>query len=422
MTNGRRRRPHRAGPAGGGRAAQLDRHDERPAAAHRASGWPWQAAVRWAPSTRSARCARSKSRSHGLDLTDCHGYVGVSAGGFIAASLANGISPRELCRAFIENEGDADDILHPDTLMRPAWGEFARRLATVPALVAQAAWRYVFHRRSLLSAFERLGRALPSGLFSNHLLERQMRRVFSAPGRSNDFRQLRRKLVLVATDLDTGEAAPFGQPGWDHVPISRAIQASAALPGLFPPVEIDGRHYVDGALKKTLHASVLLDEGLDLLICLNPLVPFDASAAPRHRVMSSGEERIPRLVDGGLPVVLSQTFRSLIHSRLELGMKGYERSHPDTTILLFEPDHARRRAVPRQHLQLLAAPRAGRACLPADARACCARAARRWRSNSRSTACAWTTRCSTTRIARCLAGARRRGCVRRARCGAWRKC
>jgi NTE family protein len=44
-------------------------------------------------------------------------------------------------------------------------------------------------------------------------------------------------------------------------------------------------------------------------------------------------------VDGGLPVVLSQTFRSLIHSRLELGMKGYESSHPGTDILLFEPDH-----------------------------------------------------------------------------------
>jgi hypothetical protein len=38
-------------------------------------------------------------------------------------------------------------------------------------------------------------------------------------------------------------------------------------------------------------------------------------------------------------VVLSQTFRSLIHSRLELGMKGYERSHPGCDILLFEPDH-----------------------------------------------------------------------------------
>jgi NTE family protein len=162
--------------------------------------------------------------------------------------------------------------------------------------------------------------------------------VLSAPGRSNDFRELKRKLVLVATDLDSGEAAPFGQPGWDHVPISVAAAASAALPGLFPPVAIDGRWYVDGALKKTLHATVLLDMGLDLLFCLNPLVPFDATHS-RHRVLGSGDPRIPQLVVGGLPVVLSQTFRSLIHSRLELGMKGYEGSHPNTDIELFEPDH-----------------------------------------------------------------------------------
>jgi hypothetical protein len=44
-------------------------------------------------------------------------------------------------------------------------------------------------------------------------------------------------------------------------------------------------------------------------------------------------------VDGGLPSVLSQTFRSMIHSRMELGMKHYERAYPDTDIILIEPDH-----------------------------------------------------------------------------------
>jgi NTE family protein len=209
----------------------------------------------------------------------------------------------------------------------------------LPGLLLQAGLRVVLGRRALLSAIELLGRALPTGLFSPAPLEAQIRRLLSAPGRSNDFPPaVKRKLVLVATDLDSGEAAPFGQPGWDHVPISQAAAASAALPGLFPPVAIGGRWYVDGALKKTLHASVLLDMGLDLLICLNPLVPFDATHA-RHRVMASGDPRIPKLVAGGLPVVLSQTFRSLIHSRLELGLKRYERSAPGTDIVLFEPDH-----------------------------------------------------------------------------------
>jgi len=285
-----------------------------------------------------ALCALEESLA-GIRFNDCHSYVGVSAGGFIAAGLANGMTPRELCASFIENVGEADDIFEPSVLIRPAWREFAQRLATLPALTANAALRYAFTRRSLSGAVERLARALPTGLFSNEEIDARLSRQFAAPGRTNDFRRLKRKLVLVATDLDSGESAPFGQPGFDHVPISKAVQASAALPGLFPPVEIDGRFYVDGALKKTLHASVLLDEGLDLLICLNPLVPFDSTQSKHHRVMGHADERIPRLVDGGLPVVLSQTFRTLIHSRLEIGMKGYEHSHPKTTVVLFEPDH-----------------------------------------------------------------------------------
>jgi hypothetical protein len=108
-------------------------------------------------------------------------------------------------------------------------------------------------------------------------------------------------------------------------------------------VEIEGQHYVDGALKKTMHASVALDDGVDLLICLNPLVPFDATAplnvdAMQH-LLPSAQRKIPRIVDGGLTSVLSQTFRSLIHSRMELGMKHYASQYPDTDIVLIEPDH-----------------------------------------------------------------------------------
>ena len=273
-----------------------------------------------------------------LDLNALDGYVGVSAGGFVAAGLANGMTPRQLCTAFIENDGPRADIVQPNLFIRPAISEYARRLAALPGLVAMAGFGFAFKGRTLLASLEHLGRALPTGLFSNAPLERQVRSLLSGTGRSNDFRLLSRRLVLVATDLDSGEAAPFGLPGWDHVPISEAVAASAALPGLFPPVPIDGHWYVDGALKKTLHASVLLDLGLDLVLCLNPLVPFDATHA-RHRVLGDADERIPRLVDGGLPVVLSQTFRTLIHSRLELGMKGYRSSHPDTDIVLLEPDH-----------------------------------------------------------------------------------
>ena len=40
----------------------------------------------------------------GFDFNDLDAYVGVSAGGFIAAGLANGLSPDYLCRMFIDSE------------------------------------------------------------------------------------------------------------------------------------------------------------------------------------------------------------------------------------------------------------------------------------------------------------------------------
>jgi predicted acylesterase/phospholipase RssA len=110
------------------------------------------------------------------------------------------------------------------------------------------------------------------------------------------------------------------------------VQASAALPGLFPPVEIEGRHYVDGALKKTLHASEALADGAKLVICVNPIVPYDAKLAA-----AKGGRQAGNLVDGGLPVVLSQTFRAIIHSRMKVGISKYAKEYRDADVLLFEP-------------------------------------------------------------------------------------
>lgn len=277
-----------------------------------------------------ALCALADSLE-GLDLNHCDHYIGVSAGGFIVAGLANGMTPRQLCEAFIEDRQGADHF-DPAWLLKPAWAEFGSRLQRLPGLLGSALWAWGVQGKDFTNAFERLGAALPTGLLDNEGIHQQIERLFSQPGRTNDFRRLRARLTLVATQLDTGEAAPFGKAGWDHVPISRAIQASAALPGLFPPVEIGGQHYVDGALKKTLHATVALDEGAGLLLCLNPLVPFRAHAVGEQT------DHIPSLVEGGFPAVMSQTFRSMIHSRLELGMKNYERLYPGSDIVLIEPD------------------------------------------------------------------------------------
>lgn len=267
----------------------------------------------------------------GLDVNDAVVYVGISAGGIIAAGLANGVTPHEMCRLFVESDADhrGEALFKPELLLKPAWNELRKRAASVPGLIAESMLHYVsgLGNSSLANSFERMKQVLPAGILSGEGIHEYLKHAFSAPGRTNDFRKLRRHLVLVATDLDSGESIRYGQPGFDDVPISKAVQASAAVPGLFPPVEINGRHVVDGVLRKTVHASIALDYGVDVLICINPVVPYDAT------IMHAPG----KLAAGGLLTVLSQTLRSIIHSRMERGMTNYGIRYPGSDILIFEP-------------------------------------------------------------------------------------
>ncbi|BDU16940.1 patatin-like phospholipase family protein [Lysobacter auxotrophicus] len=269
----------------------------------------------------------------GLDLTRLDGYVGVSSGAFLAAGLANRIDTAEMCRIFIT--GDSADVqFRPETFLRPAIFEYLRSAARLPKLAATWWQELLFSRNEarwsdLLMHF---GALVPTGLFDNSQVERFLQDVFSRRGRSNDFRDLDANLCVVAVDLDSGEAVKFGTPGWDGVPISVAVQASAALPGLYPPVEIGGRHFVDGALRRTMHASVLLDRDVDLMIGLNPLVPFTQDDGGRP----VSHER--SLAAAGLPAVLSQTFRTLLQSRMQVGLARYAQQYPNIDQLIFEPN------------------------------------------------------------------------------------
>ncbi len=278
----------------------------------------------------------------GLDLTRLDCYVGVSSGAFFAAGLANRMDTAELCRIFIS--GDSQDVtFRPETFLRPALLEYLRRAASIPRLTAKLTQDLWFGRGDSRwsDLVTRIGGLVPTGLFDNAEVERFLRDVFSRRGRSNDFRDLERPLYVIGVDLDSGEAVRFGDKGWDDVPISQAVQASAALPGLYPPVELRGRHFVDGALRRTMHASVVLDRDVDLMLGINPLVPFnpgnDADAeAESHRFSDR------RIAEGGLPGVLSQTLRTMLQSRMQVGLARYAQQYPDIDQMVFEPNAADR--------------------------------------------------------------------------------
>lgn len=270
----------------------------------------------------------------GLHMHDLDVYVGVSSGAILSANLANHVTVSQMARVFM-NTPDAEFSFYPEKFLRPALREYYNRAASAPAVIFDMLAEIIRHpqRLSSLESIESLSQLIPNGIFDNQSIHRFLARVLDKPGRSNDFRELSAKLRVVAVELESGQAVRFGEPGCDDMPISQAVQASAALPGLYPPVEIDGHYYVDGALRRTLHASAALKEGADLLLAINPLVPYDAD--PSEPDLARARER---MIKGGLPVVLSQTFRSLIQSRMQIGMRKYESSYPEAAIMLVEPN------------------------------------------------------------------------------------
>jgi len=276
----------------------------------------------------------------GADLHDLDMYVGVSSGALIGGLLANGVPARELSRGILSEARDPGLNLDPAVLFRPAVREYAGRLRRLPGALASSVGHYALHPRdlSLLGLLSTLGAMMPTGLFDNAPLERFLNQAFSTGGRTNDFRRLRRRLYVVAMHLDTADVTVFGEPGHDHMPISKAIQASTALPGLYTPVEVDGEHYIDGVARRTVHASVALDAGADLLFCINPIVPVNVQLE-RHadRLLSESPVAAP-LADRGLPSVLSQTFRAIVDSRKQTGFQKYEHTHPHADLLLIEPE------------------------------------------------------------------------------------
>ena len=75
---------------------------------------------------------------------------------------------------------------------------------------------------------------------------------------------LRRRFAAVATDLQSGEPIVFqrGNTG-------TAVRASSSIPGVFPPVTIGGREYVDGGLVAPIPARAARGLGADVVIAVD---------------------------------------------------------------------------------------------------------------------------------------------------------
>ena len=261
-------------------------------------------------------------------------YVGTSAGAFVAAAVANGVTPEEMMRVIVQQVPTPFPDARASALLKPNYREFVTRGAMFPIRLVQLLRRLAadLGQLSAVDLILGLAEALPSGLYSAEGIERYVQRILSDPDRTDDFRRLTTELYLAATDLDTCERVVFGAEGWDDVPISRAVSASSALPMLYKPVTIKDSEYIDGGIVSTTNLDIAVDAGARFIVVVNPLVPY-TNAFDQH-----AGSRLRHISDMGFPHIGYQAFKMLAHQRLHEMARHWEERYPGVDIILIEPD------------------------------------------------------------------------------------
>jgi len=267
-------------------------------------------------------------------------YVGTSAGSFIAALCANGVTPEEMMQVLLREAPSPFEDVDLGDLLRPNLLELARKGALLPWRALGLA-RQVARQRgqiSLLDLALGLAEGLPSGAYTGAGIESYLHQVLSEPGRSDDFTELRHELYLTATDLDTCERIVFGREGYRDVPISTAVRASGALPMVYAPVRVGERELVDGGLVSTTNLDIAVTAGAKLVVVINPIVPFVNDFSETVRTLEG--VRAKRVSDMGFARIGYQAFKLLAHQRLHELAERWEERYPGVDIVLIEPEPA----------------------------------------------------------------------------------
>lgn len=269
-------------------------------------------------------------------------YVGTSAGAFIASLCAGGVSSEEMMRV-ISGEGEGEppfsEIGLRELLRLDLWA-LARRGALMPLHILSLARRLATQRgeASLMDLLLGVAEGLPAGLYSGAGIERYLHKVLSEREIGDDFRRCASELYIVATDLDTSERVVFGSEGLDHVPISKAARASGALPMVYAPVKIGERELIDGGILSTTNIDLAVQAGAQLIVVVNPLVPFVNDFSQPLRTLRGVRSR--RVSDMGFAKIGYQAFKLLAYRGLHSVAERWEERYPDVDILLIEPDSA----------------------------------------------------------------------------------
>jgi NTE family protein len=204
----------------------------------------------------------------GWDPATADYVVGTSAGAMIGALAASGVPPWFMVAhsrgETFEGVVDADGRAASDA-DRAAGARFDLVRTWPP--IGPGSWRLALRTLANPRRYSPATVAsgwLPRGIFATDSLGETIRRVVPSGW------SLHPNLWIVACDYETGRRVPFGRPDAPEADLADAVEASCAIPGIYHPVKIGGRRYVDGGIRSTSNLDLLKNEGLDLVVCLNP--------------------------------------------------------------------------------------------------------------------------------------------------------
>ncbi len=166
--------------------------------------------------------------------------------------------------------------------------------------------------------------------FHSSEFEVMLREAFQISGSTNDFRKLPLDLFIGASDQDARSHVLFGSEGYEHVPISKAVQASLSVNPAFSSVPIEGRYYEDGAITRTSNFVEAINRNATLIFTLDPFVPY-VSKLPgvAHR--------------RGVLYNIDQDIRTISFTRFERTRNSTLRKHPEVSSYTFLPSNTLRR-------------------------------------------------------------------------------
>lgn len=206
----------------------------------------------------------------GTDVSKADVIVGTSAGAIIGSYLASGWHQDdffEYAHGRHENshkDEDMDEAVRQ--IFEPTWTTTGERLRRyVGSAFALASSRGHLHRLTKgKPPFAHLRRSFPSGMYST---QRTRERFHEELPKSWP----RKGLLISAVDLYSGKRVAFGHEHAPEAPLPDAVLASTAIPGVFPPVKIGDRHYVDGGAFSATSLDLAAMAGCDRIICIAPL-------------------------------------------------------------------------------------------------------------------------------------------------------